>query len=58
VRGVHDLTVDGTHVTCQLEPSALDEVLRAFTQVGIRNIVTQPPTLEELFLRFYGDAAS
>lgn len=24
-------------------------------QCGIRNITTQPPTLEELFLRHYGD---
>ena len=26
--GVHELVVDGTHVSCQLEASALDDVLR------------------------------
>jgi polyether ionophore transport system ATP-binding protein len=53
--GVHDLRVDGTHVHCQVDTAHLDEVLRRLTQGGVRSLVSQPPTLEELFLRHYGD---
>jgi len=28
-------------------------VLRQLTQVGVRSLTSQPPTLEELFLRHY-----
>jgi ABC-2 type transport system ATP-binding protein len=55
--GVQDLVVDGTRVRCHVEPSALNDVLRRLTQVGVRSLISQPPTLEELFLRYYGKAA-
>ncbi len=51
--GVHDLRVDGAMVRCQVEPAQLDEVLRRLASVGVRSLVSQPPTLEELFLRHY-----
>jgi ABC-2 type transport system ATP-binding protein len=56
--GVHELQVDGSRVSCEVEPGALDEVLRALSRVGVRGLVSQPPTLEELFLRYYGDTAA
>ncbi|MFD0521838.1 ABC transporter ATP-binding protein [Paractinoplanes durhamensis] len=52
--GVHDLSVDGTRVRVQVDNAHLDEVLRALTTVGVRSLVSQPPSLEELFLRHYG----
>ena len=52
--GVHNLDVTGTRVRCQVDNSALDEVLRHLTAAGVRSLVCQPPTLEELFLRHYG----
>ncbi len=55
--GVHDLEITGTRVSCQVDNSALDEVLRRLTEAGVRSLVSQPPTLEELFLRHYTDAA-
>ncbi len=55
--GVHDLVVDDSTVRCEVDPGHLDEVLRALTAVGVRDLVSQPPTLEELFLRHY-DVAS
>ena len=55
--GVHDLDITGTRVSCQVDNSALDEVLRRLTEAGVRSLVSQPPTLEELFLRHYTDAA-
>jgi ABC-2 type transport system ATP-binding protein len=51
--GVHSLEVDGTRVRCEVDTAQLDGVLRAFTAVGVRSLVSQPPTLEELFLRHY-----
>ena len=51
--GVHDLDVIGTRVRCQVDNSALDEVLRRLIAAGVRSLVCQPPTLEELFLRHY-----
>ncbi|HEX2849428.1 MAG TPA: ABC transporter ATP-binding protein [Acidimicrobiales bacterium] len=56
IAGVHDLVVDGFHVRCQVDAEALDEVLRRLSQVGVRGLVSQPPTLEELFLRYYAEA--
>jgi len=51
--GVHNLEVDGTRVRCQVDTDKLDALLRQLTAVGVRSLVSQPPTLEELFLRHY-----
>jgi ABC-2 type transport system ATP-binding protein len=56
--GVHDLQVDGTRVHCQVDPAALDELLRHLTAAGVRSLVSQPPTLEEVFLRHYQPAGT
>ena len=53
--GLHDLDVEGTRVSCQADNSALDELLKRLTEAGVRSLVSQPPTLEELFLRHYTD---
>jgi ABC-2 type transport system ATP-binding protein len=51
--GVHDLVVEGERVRFQVDNAELDTVLRALTTVGVRGLTSQPPTLEELFLRHY-----
>jgi ABC-2 type transport system ATP-binding protein len=51
--GVHDLVVEGDRVRFQVDNAELDTVLRALTAVGVRGLTSQPPTLEELFLRHY-----
>jgi ABC-2 type transport system ATP-binding protein len=53
--GVHDLTVQGTRVHCEVDTDKLDPVLRRLTEAGVRSLSSQPPTLEELFLRHYAD---
>jgi ABC-2 type transport system ATP-binding protein len=55
--GLHDLDIEGTRVSCQADNSALDELLNRLTDAGVRSLVSQPPTLEELFLRHYTDAS-
>jgi len=53
--GVHDLRVDGMHADFLVDPGSLDQVLIALTAVGVISLTSRPPTLEELFLRHYGD---
>ncbi|MFI5588174.1 ATP-binding cassette domain-containing protein [Amycolatopsis sp. NPDC051758] len=51
--GVHDLTSYGSHVHLSVDQSSLDDVMRHLAGAGLRNLVSRPPTLEELFLRHY-----
>ena len=53
VPGVHDLDVQGTHVRCEVDHAALNDVLSRLTVAGVRSLTCRPPTLEELFLRHY-----
>jgi ABC-2 type transport system ATP-binding protein len=53
VAGVHELTVTGSVIRCQVDQVALDEVLGRLHQAGVRSLTCRPPTLEELFLRHY-----
>jgi polyether ionophore transport system ATP-binding protein len=53
--GVHDLDVSGNRVSCQVDDDALSEVLARLVAAGVRSLASQPPTLEELFLRHYAD---
>jgi ABC-2 type transport system ATP-binding protein len=53
--GVHDPRVDGTRARFDVDTAQLDRALRHLTGFGIRSLTSQPPTLEELFLRHYGD---
>ncbi|MET7993785.1 ABC transporter ATP-binding protein [Amycolatopsis sp. NPDC005232] len=54
---IHDLEVTGNRVRFDVETRSLDDALRQLTQVGVRSLVSQPPTLEELFLRHYTEGA-
>jgi ABC-2 type transport system ATP-binding protein len=51
--GVHDLRTEGDKVVFDVDTDALDPALRTLVKVGVRTLVSQPPTLEELFLRQY-----
>lgn len=55
VPGVHDLGVDGDRVTFAVDEADLPGVLAAVSALGPRSIVANPTSLEELFLRHYGD---
>ena len=56
--GVHDLEVDGVRVSCQVDTAQLDTLLQHLTKAGVKTLVSQPPTLEELFLRHYEGSTS
>jgi len=53
--GVHGLTVTGGRVSFLLDDAQLDGVVRELAALGVRSLVVAPPSLEELFLRHYGD---
>jgi len=56
--GVHDPRVHDNRLRCDVETPALTDFMRRLTACGIVSLVTQPPTLEELFLREYSDQGS
>ncbi|HZK52554.1 MAG TPA: ABC transporter ATP-binding protein [Actinomycetota bacterium] len=53
--GIHDLVVDDGRVRFDVDSNHLDGAIRTLNSFGIRALASHPPTLEELFLRHYGD---
>ncbi len=53
--GVHDLRRERDRVTFAVDESELPGVLAALADLHPRSLVANPPSLEELFLRHYGD---
>jgi ABC-2 type transport system ATP-binding protein len=53
--GVHDLVVEGRRVRFEVDTDDLGPAIATLARGGIRSLTSQPPTLEELFLRHYGD---
>ncbi len=53
--GVHDVRVQDGHGEFSVDPGELNSVLEHLVGLDVRSIITAPPTLEELFLRHYGD---
>ena len=55
--GVHDLTLDRNRARFSVDPSDMNQVLGHLVDLEVRTLTCSPPTLEELFLRHYGDVA-
>ena len=53
--GVHDVAIIDRHVTFAVDEAELPAVLAAVAALRPRSFVANPPSLEELFLRHYGD---
>lgn len=53
--GVHDVRVEDHRVHLEVDTAALDAVLDTLQSAGVQSLTSQPPTLEDLFLRHYGD---
>lgn len=53
--GVHDLRALDGHVTFAVDDAELPTVLTVVARLRLRSIIANPPSLEELFLRHYGD---
>ncbi len=53
--GVHDLVQQDGRARFDVDSDHLGDAVRHLTDFGIRSLASAPPTLEELFLRHYGD---
>jgi ABC-2 type transport system ATP-binding protein len=57
IAGVYELRIEGLSLRCQVDPDVLEKVLRLITDAGVQALTSRPPTLEELFLRYYSGEA-
>lgn len=55
IEGVHEVTREGPRTRIEAESKALDAVLQHVTRFGVQSLESTPPTLEELFMRYYSD---
>ena len=55
VQGVHNAHFLDGRVTFDVDSDRLDPALQLLATLGIRSLAAHPPTLEELFLRQYGE---
>jgi len=53
--GVHGLEISDSKVQFDVDSEHLDTVVRRLGELGVRSLESSQPTLEELFLRQYGD---
>ena len=58
LEGVHDLTVDGENVKFSVDSEKIDSVLKYISQFQVNSLISNPPTLEELFIRYYSDEST
>ena len=56
--GVHGVSAVGRTVTCEVDPHGIPGLLEALSRLGAKSLVSQQPTLEEVFLRQYQQDAS
>ncbi|SDZ12378.1 ABC-2 type transport system ATP-binding protein [Saccharopolyspora shandongensis] len=56
--GVHDFRTEDGQVRFEADADALGPALTRLGSIGVRSLVSRPPTLEELFLRHYGKTSA
>jgi ABC-2 type transport system ATP-binding protein len=57
VPGVSELVVDGPHLSCVITGS-VDPMLRAALELHVEDVISREPSLEEIFLAFYGNGVT
>lgn len=55
IAGVHDVHEEGPQLAFDVDTDAVQRVLAELAGAGVSSITITPPSLEELFLRHYGD---
>ncbi|MGB3486128.1 MAG: ABC transporter ATP-binding protein [Mycobacterium sp.] len=55
IKGVEDASVDGHTLRAQVDSESLGELIRVLGEAGVKSLTSQPPTLEDLFLRHYSE---
>ena len=54
-RAVHDLAHDSGRISFTTDSDAVDQVLPTLAALQVKGLTVEPPSLEDLFLRHYGD---
>ena len=57
-RFLHDVELDGNHLSATVEHDHLNDAMAELSQYGITRLNVAPPSLESLFLRHYDGLAS
>lgn len=55
IDGIHDAAMEGERLVFEVDSARIGAALEHLGRFGIESLVSQPPTLEEMFLRHYGD---
>ena len=55
LHGVHDVLQKEEKWRFSVDANAMETVMGALAPMGIKSLMAEPPTLEELFMRHYGD---
>jgi ABC-2 type transport system ATP-binding protein len=55
LEGIHNYIQEGTHAKFTVDSEKIDPVVKYLTQFGFKSLISTPPTLEELFIRYYGE---
>jgi len=55
IPGTHDLTIDEGRVRFTVDSDRVADVLPDLGRLGVQGLTVAPPSLEDLFLRHYGD---
>ena len=53
--GVHNLIVEGNNFKFSVDSEKIDSILKYISQFQVNSLISNPPTLEELFIRYYSD---
>jgi len=53
VPGVHDIEIEGHRLRCQVS-GPVEPLLKRLSAVGVSQLLSREPSLEELFLAHYG----
>lgn len=57
IAGIHDLRLTDHSVEFEVDSDRIPDVITALAPLGVRSLISHPPTLEELFIRHYQDVA-
>lgn len=55
IPGIHDMRQDGENWRFMADGNAIGQVMETLAPLGIQSIAAAPPSLEELFMRHYGN---
>lgn len=57
LKGIHDIVKKDKTVSFQVDSDELDTIIKHISQFGIVKLESAPPTLEDLFMRYYDQRA-